>query len=799
LNRRAGTGAILSFALFVAPGFAAGTAPVAAASAPTQATVEEVCPDAAPGYARCLALRRTDVAALPATAVSNTSPPPGYGPADLASAYNLPGGSTGTGMTVAVVDAYDLPTAEADLAAYRSTYGLPPCTTANGCFRKVDQSGGTTYPASNSGWGMEIALDIEAVSATCPNCRIILVEANNSMLSNLAQAVDTAVNLGADAVSNSYGGAEFSAETNLDAHFNHPGHAIVASTGDCGWNCYGSFGGTTVAIPQYPAASPYVVAVGGTRLVRDSGTARGWTETAWGNGSTGGGGSGCSPWEPKPAWQHDASCSGRMQADVSAVGDPNTGIAVYVAGSWAGIFGGTSLSAPIIAGVFALAGGPGVSVQAPSRLYANSSALNDVVGGNNDVTWGTCPGGYVCNAVAGYDGPTGLGTPNGTAAFGAVASTFHALTPARILDSRYAVGLSGAFSSHVARTFAVWGQGGVPSGATAVTGNLTVTQQTSGGFLYVGPTAVDSPTSSTLNFPVRDDRANAVTVAVSATGTLSVTYAAPTLGPTAHVIFDVTGYFTADTSGATYHPLDPTRLVDSRTNQGIAGALSSHHAQGFTVTGGVIPAGATAVTGNLTVTQQTSGGFLYVGPTPSDNPTSSTLNFPVRDDRANAVTVALDGAGKLYVTYAAPTLGPTAHVIFDVTGYFTADDTGASYVPVTPIRMLDTRNGTGGLGMFGSHQAQGFTARGGIVPGNATAVTGNLTVTQQTSLGFLFVGPTGMNDPTSSNLNFPTGDDRANAVAVAIGADGKLYVTYAAPTLGPTAQVIFDLTGYFVP
>ncbi len=382
-------------------------------------------------------------------------------------------------------------------------------------------------------------------------------------------------------------------------------------------------------------------------------------------------------------------------------------------------------------------------------------------------------------------------------------STYHALTPARILDSRDGTGgLSGPFSSHVARTFTVIGHGGVPANAIAVTGNLTVTAQTSVGFLFIGPVAANNPTSSTLNFPKGDDRANAVTVALSGTGTLSITYAAPALGPTAHAIFDVTGYFTLDTTGSTYHALTPARILDSRDGTGgLSGPFSSHVARTFTVIGhGGVPANAIAVTGNLTVTAQTSVGFLFIGPVAANNPTSSTLNFPKGDDRANAVTVALSGTGTLSITYAAPALGPTAHVIFDVTGYFTLDTTGAVYVPLTPARILDSRDGTGGLsGPFSSHVARTFTVIGhGGVPANAIAVTGNLTVTAQTSVGFLFIGPVAANNPTSSTLNFPKGDDRANAVTVALSGTGTLSITYAAPALGPTAHVIFDVTGYFV-
>jgi alpha-tubulin suppressor-like RCC1 family protein/serine protease inhibitor ecotin len=393
--------------------------------------------------------------------------------------------------------------------------------------------------------------------------------------------------------------------------------------------------------------------------------------------------------------------------------------------------------------------------------------------------------------------------PSSSVTVSLIGATYHALTPARVLDSHdgYWIGLSGAFSSHVARTFTVSGHGGVPSNAIAVTGNLTVTGQTALGYLYMGPNAMDNPTSSTLNFPLGDDRANAVTVALGAGGTLSVTYVAVP-GASAQVIFDVTGYFTPDSTGATYVALTPARVLDSRDGYwiGLSGASSSHVARTFTVSGhGGVPSNAIAVTGNLTVTGQTALGYLYVGPNAMNNPTSSTLNFPLGDDRANAVTVALGAGGTLSVTYVAVP-GASAQVIFDVTGYFTPDSTGATYVAVTPARVLDSRDGywIGLSGASSSHVARTFTVSGhGGVPSNATAVTGNLTVTGQTALGYLYVGPNAMNNPTSSTLNFPLGDDRANAVTVALGAGGTLSVTYVAVP-GATAQVIFDVTGYFV-
>jgi hypothetical protein len=375
-----------------------------------------------------------------------------------------------------------------------------------------------------------------------------------------------------------------------------------------------------------------------------------------------------------------------------------------------------------------------------------------------------------------------------------IGSSYHSLNPTRLLDTRNGTGLAGPFSSHVARTLQVTG-GVVPTGASAVSGNLTVTQQTSLGFLYIGAVAMNDPTTSTLNFPLNDDRANAVIVQLGAGGTFSVTYAAPTLGPTAHVVFDVSGYFTLDGSGGTLMTTTPTRLLDSRYGTGLSGVFSSHVARTFQVTGGVVPTGAIAVSGNLTVTQQTSLGFLYAGPVPMNNPTSSTLNFPFADDRANAVVVPLGAGGTLSITYAAPTLGPTAHVIFDVNGYFVAGSSGAPYMPLTPTRILDTRYGIGMSGPSSSHVSRTF-AIVGIGPIAAEALVGNLTVTQQTSRGFLYLGAVAMNDPNSSNLNFPVGDDRANA-AIFRHSGGTLSVTYAAPTLGPTAHVILDVNGYF--
>ncbi len=399
---------------------------------------------------------------------------------------------------------------------------------------------------------------------------------------------------------------------------------------------------------------------------------------------------------------------------------------------------------------------------------------------------------------AGYLSPSHWGV----ALLGTVSgATYVPLTPTRILDTRDGTGLSGLFSNHVARTFAVTGRGGVPLNAVAVTGNMTVTGQTGPGYLFIGPNPSNDPTSSTLNFPVADDRANGVTVGLGAGGTLSVTFVAGAPGAMAHVIFDVTGYFTPDASGATYIALNPARILDTRDGTGLSGPFSNHVARTFAVTGrDGVPLNAIAVTGNLTVTSQTGRGYLFIGPNPTNDPTSSTLNFPVADDRANGVTVGLGAGGTLSVTFVAGAPGPIAHVIFDVTGYFTPEASGATYIALDPVRILDTRNGTGLSLRFSSHAARTFGVAGSDgLPSIAIAVTGNMTVTGQTGRGYLFVGPNPTNDPTSSTLNFPVADDRANGVTVGLGAGGTLSATYAAQTLGATTHVIFDVTGYFVP
>ncbi|MFC4031668.1 peptidase S8 [Streptomyces polygonati] len=365
------------------------------------------------GDMACKALRVTSGtvhAARTATvtpASANAATPTGYGPTDLRAAYGLTAASAanGAGETIAIVDAYDDPNAAADLAKYRTYYGLTACTVANGCFKKVSQTGSTTsLPTADSGWAEEISLDLDMASAICPKCNILLVEATSPTMANLGKSVNEAVTLGAKFVSNSYGGSESSSDTSYDSsYFNHPGVAITVSAGDAG---YGA---------EYPAASKYVTSVGGTALSKST-NARGWTESVWSTSSTEGTGSGCSAYDAKPTWQTDTGCARRTISDVSAVADPATGVAVYdsygVTAGWY-TFGGTSVASPLIAGVYAVAGTPSAGSYPASFPYAHKTALNDVTTGSN----GSCSGSYLCTGKAGYDGPTGLGTPIGTTAF----------------------------------------------------------------------------------------------------------------------------------------------------------------------------------------------------------------------------------------------------------------------------------------------------------------------------------------------------------------------------------------------
>lgn len=424
----------------------------------------------------------------------------GYDPADLQSAYRIPAGG-GAGQTIALVDAFGYPDAEADLAAYRSRYSLPPCTERNGCFEKVDEDGEKgDYPAEEPGWDDEAALDEDMASAACPECHILLVEGSTELPADLAAAVDTAVRLGATEVSNSYGYPERIKElcaskgcSQFDVDYEHPGVEIFAAAGDAGYeDTYFGIRPET----DFPAASPDVVAVGGTALVKDAGSARGWQETVWNEpellAATG---SGCaSKFQPKPSWQTGAGCGERTDNDVSAVAAVETGVSVRVDGQWE-VFGGTSVASPLVAGIEAHASSS-VRAEGAESFYADPSSLFDVTEGFNwDAFAGAsecAPNEYLCNAEVGYDGPTGLGTPDGVPAPVPVPPTVTGVSPDK----------------------------GPASGATAVTitgTNFEGVEEVRFGTAAAKEVKVASPTSITAQSPPGSGTVNVAVVTAGGT------------------------------------------------------------------------------------------------------------------------------------------------------------------------------------------------------------------------------------------------------------------------------------------
>jgi subtilase family serine protease len=356
---------------------------------------QRVCAKPTAGHAACLSkVMVNGQGAIPqASAPLSTA----LSPTQLKAAYGLTG-TNGAGRTVAIVDAYGYTNLSRDLTIYRNFYGMPTCTTGNGCLKVIDQNGGSNLPRNNVGWSQEQALDLDAVSAACPDCKIVMVQAKSASFADLGTAVNTAARqAGVVAISNSYGGGD-APDSTYGVYYNHPGIAVTASTGDNGYQ-----GGS------YPASSTFVTAVGGTTL-KMSGNTR-VSETVWS-----GAGSGCSTYNAAIAGSSafNTGCAKRAMADVSAAADPNTGgLSVYSPttaknSTWSQ-YGGTSESAPIIASVYALAGG-GYSNTTPYQHPAN---LNDITSGSN----GSCPTTQWCNARSGWDGPSGLGTPNGTGAF----------------------------------------------------------------------------------------------------------------------------------------------------------------------------------------------------------------------------------------------------------------------------------------------------------------------------------------------------------------------------------------------
>lgn len=463
-------------------------------------------------------------------------PAGGYTPADLASAYGYSPLSGGTTQTVGIVDAYDDPNALADLNAFDARYGLPPETSTS--FRKVNELGASTpLPTADAGWATEIALDVETVRAVCAHCRILLVEGTSSSFAHLAAAVNTAARLGATEISNSYGGPENpTVPASVQAAYTHPGVVITASTGDDGWYDWDLVkqGWASGNAPNVPAAFPSVVAVGGTALALNTDASR-KAEDVWNeNGpegqattTSGASGGGCSTSYAAPSWQaqvagySDTGCGTKRQTgDIAAVADPYTGFDTYTTygGSGWATYGGTSLSAPLIAAMWALAGGSGGVAYPAQSLYTNlrlhPSAVFDVSQGGDAFCGGDTPancsdvlsvmtgtgnpnnladqGGNSlglldcgfpfdgspgllasnrqCTATAGYDGPSGVGTPNGLAIFKAppkpptVSIRRPSVLKLRTTETFSAVGFTDPAGGHPVSYSWHWGDGAVTAG-----------------------------------------------------------------------------------------------------------------------------------------------------------------------------------------------------------------------------------------------------------------------------------------------------------------------------------------------
>ena len=350
-----------------------------------------LCPTPDKAHGKCHILARNDLKVV----TGNTPPSYGYRPADLWAAYGIPR-NLGNGQTVAVIDARDSRTAESDLAVYRAAFGLPPCTSSNGCFKKVSIKG--NFENADNSWTAEIALDLDMVSAACPNCKILLVEALDDNIANLAAAVDVAASYHPAAISNSYyAQIDPSADPQMAQHYKHPGIAMTVAAGD------GGYGAT------FPAGLNTVIAVGATTLWAG---AHEWQEKAWGLTD-----SGCSPISSKPAWQTDTGCATRTMNDVAIVGDPLTGVLIYDTSTsgfvgWSTI-GGTSVGAPLIAALYAGSGGAGTANGAATLYAKGPAAFYDITVGTD----GNCSPAYLCTAGTGYDGPSGLGSPRGIMPF----------------------------------------------------------------------------------------------------------------------------------------------------------------------------------------------------------------------------------------------------------------------------------------------------------------------------------------------------------------------------------------------
>ena len=422
---------------------------------------------------------------------------------------------------------------------------------------------------------------------------------------------------------------------------------------------------------------------------------------------------------------------------------------------------------------------------APTRLYANGTYYwhVSVLDASNNVLSTSGTRTFFVGSV-----PTPPASP----------ATYHPISPVRVLDTRSHLGISGRIPANAAKTFNVAGVSGtgIPTNAVAVTGNVTVVNPSNGWAVYLGPNPVNSPTTSAINFKAGETAGNGLTVALSTSGTLSATFISSG-GSSTDLVFDVTGYFTPDATGDTYHAMTPARSLDTRNNTGLNGKLQARLPRTFQVAGRTgVPSNAVAVIGNVTVVNPSASWAVYLGPAPLAQPTTSTINFEQGQVKGNSLTVALSATGTLSATFMSNP-GNTTDLVFDVTGYYTTDTSGAKFVPISPARIFDTRSSSGALtGKIKANTPRTFTVGGANgIPANAAGVTGNVTIVNETNGWALYLGPDSTSTPSTSTINFSTGDVKGNGLTVAL-ASGKLSVTYMS-TAGNTTDAVFDVTGYF--
>jgi hypothetical protein len=727
---------------------------------PSQVTADAVCPAASRTQVRCaaqalvarsnhhpvrpLVSRRDSLTQVfprvahgiaPATG-SGAQAPPGAGtPAYLQQAYDLSylSQTAGASDTVAVVDAYDDPHAEVDLAAYRSNFGLPACTTANGCFHKLNQSGGAApLPAGNSGWEMEESLDLDAISALCPNCHLDLVEASTSSFSDMDQAEITAAAQGAKQISNSWAGG-FSGV--LSGTYTFPGVSVIAATGDAGYDGPGW--------DAYPAALPGVTAAGGTTLAASTTGApspRGFNESAWTLSGGWGGGSGCDTYESKPSYQSDTGCRGRSYSDVSADANPSTGLIVRDSGNggWL-LVGGTSLATPLIAGYEAVTG----VGSTPQWAYSDSALLNDPTTGST----GSCAASisYICNARVGYDGPTGAGSISGAVVAGGPG----------ISGPGVGTGANNTYTQSVTFAGATLAAGVYPNGlatsywwqygTTTAYGQQTAATSIGAGHAPVATTKSLTGLSASTLYHYR-------LVAQNSDGTTygyDYTLTTNSLAPVATAVPTIAGTLRyGQTLSATTGSWNPTGTYTYQWQRGagngwfdIAGATGSTHTLVVSDVGASLRVAVTATSsyGHATAVSGATGPVLASAPVASAPP---TISGTVRVGQALTATTGTWVPGGTY-SYQWQRQTSGAFGWSPIAGA-----TGATYIPGAGDTRASLRVGVTASNGYGSSVA--YSSIAGPVPATTPAATAVPTISGAGRVGQALTATTGVWNPTGT-------------------------------------------------